>query len=334
MSIGQLPQSFRGYVGLGKESTYGTGVSPAYFVDATSDGFSFDNQPDFQNTTRGRATYKGEAGAFSDEGSVDLPANPENGLGLLLLGAFGAEAFTSTDPDGDSTDEVGEHVFTPADTLPALSVEVDRDTDVVRHLGAGVDTLELSHTAEDMLTASADFIAKEPDGSVSSATPAYSDLRNFRWHDISLTVAGTNRDTDIQEATFSIENGLSAEYRGERSLSKMAVGERPVTATLTLDFETRELFELFLGADGATSPEDQLTTVGVDATWTSPETIEDTSTGYALNWNMPRCTINTHEATINQNDAVVEDVELRALYDADLGGEAEVTLTNGVTSAY
>ena len=36
--IGQTPQSFRGYIGLGKESTYAEGVAPTIFVDATSDG--------------------------------------------------------------------------------------------------------------------------------------------------------------------------------------------------------------------------------------------------------------------------------------------------------
>ena len=334
MSIGQLPQSFRGYVGLAKESTYGDGTAPAYYVDATSDGFSQDNQPDYQNTTRGRATYKGEAGPYGDEGSIDLPANPENGLGLLLLGAFGSESFTAVDADGDGVDDVGEHVFQPADTLPSISVEVDRDTDTVRHLGSGVDTLELSHTAEDKLTASADVIAQQPDGSVPSASPTYSDLRNFRWNDITLTVDGNNRDVDVSEATYSIENNLDPKFRGERTLSKIGVGERPITATLSLDFETTALFEKFLGAANATSPQEQLTTIGTEATWASPETIAGTSTPYSLRWNMPNCFINTHEATINQNENVIEDVELRALYDAGLGAEAEVQLDNGITSAY
>jgi len=334
MSIGQLPQSFRGYVGLAKESTYGGGPAPTYYVDATSDGFSQDNQPDYQNTTRGRATYKGEAGPYSDEGSIDLPANPENGLGLLLLGAFGAESFTSADPDNDGTDEVGEHVFQPADTLPSLSVEVDRDTDTVRNLGSGVETLELSHTAEDKLTASADIIAQEPDTDVPSASPTYSDLRNFRWNDITLTVDGNNRDVDVSEATYSIENNLDPKFRGERTLSKIGVGERPITATLSLDFETTSLFEKFLGAAGATSPQEQLATIGTEATWASPETISGTTRPYSLRWNMPNCVVNTHEATINQNENVVEDVELRALYDAGLGAEAEVQLDNGITAAY
>jgi hypothetical protein len=338
MPIGQLPQSFRGYVGLGIESTYGTGVDPQVFVDATSDGFSLDNQPEFQNTTRSQATHKGEAGAFSDEGSVDLPANPENGMGYLLAAVMGAETTNVIDPDNDSTDEVGEHVFTPSDTLPSLSAEVDRDTDVVRHVGGGVDTFELSHTAEEMLTASADIIAKEPDPkpyeSSTQPTPTYSDLRNFRWNDITLSVNGTNRDTDIQEATFTVERNLSTNFRGERTLSKIEQGERVFSITATLDFEDRDLFNQFLGAADASGVQDQLAEIGIDGTWTTPETIADTSTGYALRWNQPRNVINTHEANIDQNSAVAEDVEFRGLFDPSIGGEAEITLTNGILDAY
>jgi hypothetical protein len=327
--IGQLPQSFRGYVGLAVESTFGTGVAPGTYVDATSDGFELDNQPEFQNTTRSRATHKAEAGPLSDEGSVDLPANPENGLGILLAAALGSESFS----EGSSA-SVGVHTFTPDDSLPSLSVEVDRDTDVVRHLGCGVDTLELEHAAEEMLTASADVIAKEPDPSVSSTTPGYSDLRNFRWNDGTMTFNGTDRTADLQDVTWSIENGMGSEYRGARTLGKISVGERPITATATLDFETTELFEQFLGAADATSPQDQLATVGVNLKWSTPETIASSSDNYALEVDMPTCSVNTHSANIDQNSLVAEEVEFRAIVDDTLGAEAEVTLTNGVTEAY
>lgn len=334
MSIGQLPQSFRGYIGIAKESTFATGTAPAYYIDATSDGYGLDNQVDFQNTTRSQGTHKGEAGAFSDEGSIDLPANPENGLGLLLLAATGSESFQSLDPDTDNTDEVGEHVFTFSDTPPSLSVEVGRDTDTVRHIGNGLDTLELSHSAEEVLTASVDLIASEPDTDVTAATPTYSDLRNFRFQDIDILVDGNQRDPDVSDLTFSIERNIEPVYRGSRTAGKMDVGERVITFSMTLDFETTNLLEKFLGAAGATSPQDQLANISVNPTWTSPETIEDTSTAYSLEVNAPTCTINTHEAQINQNDAVMEDVEFRALVDAGLGSEAEIILTNGITSAY
>lgn len=328
MSIGQTPQSFRGYIGIGKEDEYGDGAEPQYYIDATSDGFSVDNQPDHVNTTRSRGTNKSEAGPLGVDGSIDLPANPENGLGLLFLGAFGDEDFDEIESG------VGEHVFTPANTLPSLAVEVDRDTDTVRHGGCGVDTLELSHTSEDMLTASADLPASEPDPSVSSSSPAYSDLRNFRFQDIELEIAGSDRGPDVQELTFEIENGLEGQYRDARTVSKMTVGERVLVATVTLDFEDTELWELFLGEAGADSVQDQLATTSIDATWTSPETIADTDENYTLEWNQPKNVINTHEANIDQNSLVAEDVELRANIDDDLGAEAEVILTNGVTEEY
>lgn len=328
MSIGQLPQSFRGYVGLAFESSFGTGIAPETYVDATSDGFGLDNQPDFINTTRSRGTQKAEAGPLADEGSVDMPANPENGLGMLLAAVLGSESFTTSETS------VGQHTFTPGDTLPSLSVEVDRDTDVVRHTGCGVDTLELEHAAEEMLTASADVIAQEPDPTPTTTTPTYSDLRNFRWNDGTMTFAGTDRTADLQDVTWSIENGMGSEYRGARTLGKISLGERPVTATATLDFETRELFNMFLGAADADSVQDQLATVGVNLNWQTPETIASTSTNYELDVDMPSCTVNTHDANIDQNSLVAEEVEFRAIVDDSLGSEVEVTLTNGITEAY
>lgn len=329
MSIGTLPQSFRGYIGIGKESAYGDGVTPEYYVDATSDGFSLDNEVDFDDdTTRSRGAHKGEAGPLTDEGAIDFPANPENGLGLLLLAAFGDETFDELDAG------VGQHTFTPADSLPSLSVEVGRDIDVVRHIGVGVDSLELSHAAEDGLTASADLPAKEPDPSVAESDPTYSDLRNFRFQDADLEFAGVDRSPDVQDVSPGIENGIEPLYRGARTAGKMSVGDRVISVSATLDFESQELFEYFLGESGATAVQSSLEATNVSLSWTSPETIEGTTEQYSLTWDMPRCVVLTHEANIDGNDLVAENVELRALVDPTLGAEAEVVLTNGITEAY
>lgn len=335
-NIGSLPQSFRGYVGIALESSFGDGPAPQTYIDVTSDGFSIDNQNNYPNTTRSRSAHKGEAGALSDDGSVDLPANPENGIGYLLLAALGAEDFTSSDPTSEGSDTIGTHVFRPSDdgSLPSLAVEVDRDTDVNRHIGTGVESLELSHTSEDMLTWSADMTAKEPDPSVSSTSPTYSDLRNFQFHDATLTAAGTDRSEDLQDISVSIENGLSAQYRDSRSLSKLSVGELVITADMTLDYETAELYTQALGSSTATGVEDTIDTLALNATWTSPETIGPTSENYELDFNAPSCVPNSHEANVSANDLVGESVELRAIVDPSLGWEAEFTLKNGITNAY
>lgn len=331
MSIGQLPQSFRGYVGIAKESAYAGGATPAIFVDVTSDGFGIDNQTDYINTTRSRAAHKGEAGAFSIEGSIDAPANPENGLGLVLLGALGAESYAE-----GATTAVGVHTFTPSDdgTLDSLAVEIDRDTEVSQHLGVGVNSLELSHTSEEMLTWSADMPAADTDPTVTASTPTYSDLRNFRFQDATLSAAGTDRSADLQDLTITIENNLDPLHRGDRTAGKMSVGERVITVSLTLDMETAELYKYALGASDATGVQASLDTLAINATWTSPESIGSTSTGYELEFNAPAMVPNTHEANLDTNSLVGEDVELRAVVDSTLGAEAEVVLTNGVTSAY
>jgi hypothetical protein len=149
-----------------------------------------------------------------------------------------------------------------------------------------------------------------------------------------MTFAGVDRTPDVQDVTPGIENGLDPLFRGARSAGKMAVGERTISVSATLDFESQELFEYFLGEAGATEAQSSLTATDVDMTWSSPETIDDTSEPYSLNWTMPKCVVLTHEATIDGNDLVAEDVELRALVDPGIGSEAEVTLRNGITAAY
>lgn len=331
MSIGQQGQSFFGAVALQKETAYGdaTGGNGAYYLDVVSDGFSADNGTDYLNTIRSRASREGAAGEFDDSGDVDLPVGPEGGVGLLLKAAFGNETVNSP------TTDVHEHVFTPADMVPSLGVELSvANIDTVLHKGVGVNELELSHAAGDRLTAGIDLPAQVPEITGNSITPTYSDLLTFMWHGASVSIAGTDRTPDVQEATVAVSNNMEGLTRGERYPGKMSIGERVVTAEVTLDFESMELWELFFGSQGATQPEEQLADVSFNSTWTSPETIASSGTNYALEWDMPRCRINTHQANLNQNDLVAEEVELRALVDPSAGYDVQATLTNGVSSTY
>lgn len=335
MPIGQDGQSFRGYVGIGEESTYGTGVAPTAYLNAVSDGFEGDNQNTFQNTTRARGTYRALPGAYDDAGGVDLPVTPE-AIGLLLKGAFGSASVSVSDPDNDNTDEVGTHTFDVADELPSYSVELGLgDVETVRHVGVGIDTLSLEHSAGDRLSMSADMPAKEPDRSVSRATPSYDDLRSFVYHDGTVDIFQTDRTVDLQDVSFELANNLEKRNRDARTPAKMGVGERVITWSATLDFENTDIFERFLGSSGANTPEDSLFEGAVNAKWTSPETIADTSTNYSLEIDTPRVVINTHDAQLNQNDLIAENVEMRALVDAGgQGYDAQAILTNGQTSAY
>ena len=333
-TIGEDGQSFFGYAGIAEESTYGGGAAPTEYLNVVSDGFSGDNNPIFLSTTRGRDTHSAVAGEFSDDGSLDMPVTPE-AIGLLLKGAFGSTTVTTSDPDGDGTDEVGTHTFTTDDKLPSLAVELGLgNVDAVRHTGVGVESLELSHSSGERLSMSMDMPAKEPDGSPSAATPSYDNLRALVYHDATYTLFGTDRTVDLRDLTVSITNNLTPHTRGSRTPAKMTVGTREIVFEATLDFENTNVMERFWGSAGSTGPEDELYEGSLNAKWVSPETISDTTTAYSLEFDMPRVTINTHDAQLNEQDLIAENVELRALVDQTAGYDVQGTLVNGQTSAY
>jgi hypothetical protein len=333
-NIGTDAQSHLGYCGLAEESSYGGGAAPSVFLPINSDGFSLENGVLFNSNIRGRSRFQGTAGVFEDDGSVELVAGPENGLGFLLKGAFGSASVT-TQSEGSGTDNVGEHTFTTDNKLPSYSVEIGLGAiDAMRHKGVGIGSLEISHTPEEYLMVSADMNAQEPELQGSQASPSYSDLRPFVWHDGTVNLDGTDRSVDVAEFTATIDNDLDEKIRGSRVPSKCHVGERAVSGTLNLDFENTNALNLFLGGASATTVQDALYKASLNAKWISPELVVDGgSSGYSLELDFPNINLTTEEAQVNEQDAIIENIE----WDAEDTGstyDVQATLVNGQTSAY
>lgn len=335
MSIGRPGASYRGYAGLAMESEYGAGAPPEVFMDVVSDGFSTENNIQHESTIRGRGRAKSVGGAFNDEGEVELIVAPENGFGLLLAGVMGEETVTTQDPNTSGTAVVGEHEFVGADYLPSLSVELGLgEISPVRHVGTAVDTIEISHEAEEYLTASADLPAAYPDTSVAAAAPTYTNTRSFAYFDGTFNLDGLDRTVDVAELSVSVENNTEKLYRDQRGVSKMSVGERAVSIEATLDFENMDLWERMFGGTGATEPEQQLWTGSLDGTWTSPETIADTNVGYSFGFDAPAVQLSEHESTLNERDLIQEEVTFELLYDESASQDIAFTLINGRTDPY
>jgi len=339
-NIGTDGQSFQGYAGLVEEaSSYAAGGSPSTFIPIRTDGFGLENSPLFDSNVRGRDRFLASAGAFTDDGSLELVAGPENGLGVLLKGAFGSASVT-TSSEGSGTDNVGTHTFSTDDKLPSYAVEIGLGAiEAARHLGVGIDVLEFSHTPEDYLIITADMIASRPELQGSQASPSYSDLRPFVWHDGVITFDSDDRTTDVAEFTCTITNNLDPKMRGERYATKMHVGERPISGTLNLDFENTDALEMFLGDDPANDPttvQDTLYKASLNAKWTSPELVVSGGTsGYELELDIPSIALATWEGQLNEQEAIIENVPWEAEVDsAGTGYDIEATLTNGQTSAY
>lgn len=311
--------------------------APTQFADVVSEGFSGDRQPSYLSTIRGRQTYQVRAGPYADDGGFELVATPEGIMGLLLKGALGSTSVTTSDPDNDTTDEVGTHTFTPADDLPSWGVEIGlASIDAVRHLGGVVDELEFAHAQGEELTVTPSIMAAKPVIQGNRLTPSYDALKSFTFHNATFTINSTDRTADVQEWSTTIANGASLAHRNSVTATKAFVDTLVVTHTVTLDFENMNLWEQFFGQTGAlASPQPTMNEVDCNAKWTSDETIADTDTNYELEIDTPRCAINTHDANLNEQDLVAEEVEFRSLVDTGgIGDELQVLLTNGVLTAY
>lgn len=333
-NIGTDAQSFFGYCGLAEESSYGGGGAPSVYLPINSDGFSLENGVLFNSNIRGRSRFQGTAGVFEDDGSVEMVAGPENGLGYLLKGAFGTTSVT-TSSEGSGTDNVGTHTFTTDNKLPSFAVEIGLGAiDAARHKGVGIGSLEISHTPEDYLMVSADMTAQEPELQGSQASPTYSDLRPFVWHDGTINLDGTDRSVDVAEFTASIDNDLDEKIRGSRTPAKCHVGERAVSGTLNLDFENTNAMQLFLGGSSATTVQDALYKATLNAKWISPDSVVSGGTsGYSLELDFPNITLSTQEAQLNEQDAIIENIEFEA-EDTASTYDIQGTLVNGQTTAY
>lgn len=336
-NIGTHGQSFFGYAGLGfePEGQYASATDPTVFSDIISDGFSGDNGTLYLATIRSRARYYGMAGPFEDSGELEMPAAPENGFGYLLKGAFGNETVTTSDPGGTGSPTVGTHEFTTAPLLPSMTVELGvADIQAVQHIGTGVDTLELEHAAEETLISTFETVSKKPVLQNSMATPTFATQRPFVYHDGSFTIYGDDETINVAEATFSLENDLEGQYRGERSIQHINVGERTIETEVSLDFTDDNLWQKFLGGQNATEPQKELFEGSLSMEWTSPETIGDTNTSYSLSIEIPRAVIDTREANMSESEQVMENVTMGALLDTNVGYDAKATLVNGRTTAY
>jgi len=334
-NIGSEGQSFKGYAGLTEEGSYADGGDPSVFLPIISDGFGPENELMHNNSVRSRGRQPAVAGVFSDDGSVELVAGPENGLGYLLKGAFGSASVTASDPDTDNTDEVGTHTFDVADQIPSYAIEIGLGSiDAARHLGFGLDAIEFSHTPEDFLTVSVDGSASRYELQGSQASPTYSDLLPLVWHHGIIDVDGTDRTVDVSEFTCELANNIETKVRGERWVSKMDVGTREVSGSLALDFENTDMAKKFLGGTSASTVQDTLYKASLNAKWTSPEMIEDTSEPYSLELDLPQISLATHEAQLNEDDAIVENIDWEAEIDPTAGHEIQAILVNGETEAY
>jgi len=314
------------YLGIAKETVYGTPVTPTKFIDVVKEDFAASQEILLDDTVRGRDYYKQSAGAVKVGGGFDFFVAPENGIGQLLYYALGA---VSSAQQGGTSAYL--HTITPADDPPSFTVEKGMDAITgLQYPGCKIAKLVLKTVKKEKLSCSVDIVGKTEKVATLS-TPSWSNLPDFTFTQGTYKL-NTVANGDIVGAEIRILNALKEEeYRaGARVIGKLPVGARKIEGKFDLEFTDKTQLERFYGAASATEPQATLTGVSLDFLWTAG--VIEGDYNYSLELEIPQIYYSTAKAVLNKRDLIMQGVEFHAIYDATATYVVRAKLQNKETS--
>jgi len=322
------------YLGIGKATTWGTAVSITDFIEIINETLREDHRLIVAEDVTNRSTQKHAAGQFGVDGDIVFNPRPDN-VGQILAWMLGSDSVSQPDPTG--APNTYKHTIKQADDLPFFTAEVAIDNPanigVKKYDSMMVDTLRVSHDPEGLVEISASLRGRSIDISGTPLTPSFSTLMPFVFHMGQFKIAGT-ANGNVEGLTINMANNLQVKPdANSRFVGKYKPGLLVIDGSLDISFEDKSQFERFLGAPGATVPQNAFGNFSFEAIYTSYEQIESTYY-YKLGFKFPQIVYAVHRANIDRRNRVVEGVDWRAFRDPGEGSPVVVELINKDSSSY
>jgi hypothetical protein len=227
-----MPVNLGAYLGLGKESTYGTPVAPAVYAALTKPAKSTVNVPlaDVPNVN----TYGPLAttpGIRSAEFSAEATVTP-NFLGAALSALMGSPTTTGTTPNFT-------HTFTPKTAVPSFTAEHDDGVDTFRTQGLKLAELNFSHNPDGYLSYTLSGMGQDRVGGATYTAPTLESEFFFQRH-LTITLNAVALSADVEEFSLSLKMGKEAlKGFGSQTISLVEIdGTAEATAQFTLRFSS------------------------------------------------------------------------------------------------
>lgn len=213
---------------IGKEESFGAAAAPQALVDITSESISLSvEKGDSGSLLASKTAESRDLLSVTVDGSFSFILRPE-GAALITHAALGGnERHTENAEDGTYT-----HEFTlcgPAETLPSLTLLVDRKASVKKYAGVTVSALTLECAAGDYVKGSIDLKGVKEESGERSSVPSSFTIPAYRCTAAVFTVG--DEVFDISSATFKVDNALedaprtyaSGLYAGQPQHAKRSV---------------------------------------------------------------------------------------------------------------
>jgi hypothetical protein len=310
------------YIGVGKETVaYGTLAAATRYAEAIA-SIKPDQGWIIPSPIASRAFRKRALGPYRARGNIgDFPVEPENIIGELLMGVFGAE--TPTNPYAG----VYLHTFTPADVLPSYTIRVGVEQTERILAGGLVESLTVKFSHDKDIQAIAEVLSGFVETKQAIQAPTISSLQALNMQDATsvLTIATANKRNLVYVAEIAIKNNIPFE-RGDlsgRTFATKRVGQREVSGKLSIYFDDTTEYDRFI-----TGTEFTLIITAVGPVIAS-------TYKYQLGFELRKCVYTGGVPEVKpQNEPLAIDAPFKAFYDTTGGfnAEAKATLQNAIAS--
>jgi hypothetical protein len=321
-------------VQLGKESTYGTHVTPTRQIRVSSESL----KPNFNKVDEGLLTgNKGKSATnimgIKVEGSLSTLARPDD-IGLFLACALGEEEVEGV----SGSDTVYKHTFTPVgngenDNLPTMSAVLDRVVSTFGYSGLAIGSLSLSADAGDYVNLEASFVGKDEVSGTSKATLTPSPLKAFKFHQGKVYIKKPTDQSavelaDVTSVSWEYNNNLDSDTQTTSTglyYKRPEVGTREMTTTLSCIYTSAS--EAYRNDFYKTDAQ-----LGVVLEFTSDEEVDD-GVPYSLKITIPCNQVTDADANVSGAERLMENMTLDAIDDG-INELVTVELINGYSVQY
>lgn len=301
-----------GYLGLAKETTWGTSVAPAIYIPYDS----IKNEDDIKKTVdEGRRGVLSKEFAIynttrSSKIDVETLAYPDT-LGHLLLGILGKDTVTGASSPYTHKFQV---LDSNAPSYTLADYNVIAGTNERRYPGAIIDELGLKFDDDGNMKVSAKFQSKIST-LVAKTTPTQNVAQPFQGWMASLTLGGTaNANMLGGDITIKRANQLIFAGNNTQDPTKYITGRIEISGKLTFDVDSET--EWLLYANGTQQSIQVAFTVSANQSLTLLFTKTDVT-----------------KAVVDRgNEFVRVDMDFKAIYNTTDAGLCQITLVNSVAT--
>lgn len=236
------------YVGIGKESTFGTAVAGTIYLDPTA--CTLDSPQGYEVLVEGgmgRMRSQKRPGFYVCGGAIECPLDV-NTIGYMMRGALDQYAFTSGSPNNTHEFYGGN-----TNTLSSYTYRVGKDTHEHIFDGCTVNGLRLNFS-DGLVGAAVDLFARKDS---TTTLKSYSDFSSLipssyplMFHEVTATINSVDTSADVRSGSLSITNNLvrdSGRSIGSMFPSTFKAANRVVECSLELQFDDLTHQTLFWG---------------------------------------------------------------------------------------